>query len=42
MGCLREKSKVFLLSEIVVLELLGIEAVRENDEKTGLSLIKIQ
>ena len=41
MGCLREKSKVFLLSEIVVLELLGIEALREKDERTGLSLLKI-
>jgi len=41
MGCLREKSKVFLLSEIVVLELLGIEALRERDERTGLALLKI-
>ena len=40
-GCLREKSKVFLLSEIVVLKLLGIEALREKDERTGLALLKI-
>jgi predicted DNA-binding protein with PD1-like motif len=41
MGCLREKSKVFLLEEIILLELSGIDAFRERDEKTGLSLLKI-
>ncbi len=41
MGCLRGESKVFLLEEIVILELTGIEAVRQKDERTGLSLLKI-
>jgi predicted DNA-binding protein with PD1-like motif len=41
-GCLREKSKVFLLSEIVVLELLGVEALREKDGRTGSHLLKIK
>jgi hypothetical protein len=41
MGCLREKSKVFFLSEIIFFELLGIEANREKDGRTGLPLLKI-
>jgi predicted DNA-binding protein with PD1-like motif len=41
MGCLRDKSRVFLISEIVIFELLGIEALREKDRNTGLSLLKI-
>jgi predicted DNA-binding protein with PD1-like motif len=41
MGCLREKSKVFLLEEIVILEVSGVDAVREKDGRTGLSLLKI-
>jgi predicted DNA-binding protein with PD1-like motif len=41
MGCLREKSKVFLVEEIIVFELLGIEASREKDMKTGLSMLRI-
>jgi predicted DNA-binding protein with PD1-like motif len=41
LGCLREKSKVFLVEEIIILELLGTEAYRETDERTGLRLLKI-
>ena len=33
MGCLRGKSEVFLVSEIVLFELLEIEALREKDEE---------
>jgi hypothetical protein len=40
-GCLQEKSKVFLISELVVFELLGVRAIRERDDKTGFSLLKI-
>lgn len=40
-GCLREKSGVFLVSEIIVLELTGMEAVRDQDEKTGLTMLRI-
>ena len=40
-GCLRGKSEVFLVSEIVLFELLEIEALREKDERTGLSLLKL-
>jgi predicted DNA-binding protein with PD1-like motif len=42
MGCLRENSKVFLLEEIIILELLGTEAFRERDMRTGLSVLKLR
>jgi len=42
MGCLREKSKVFLVQEIIIFELLGIEALREKDMRTGLSMLRIR
>ena len=42
MGCLREKSKVFLVEEIMVFELLGIGALREKDMRTGLSMLRIR
>ncbi len=34
MGCLREKSKVFLLEEIIIFELLDIDALHEKDVRT--------
>ena len=40
-GCLREKSEVFLVAELVVLELLDISARRAKDEKTGFDLLKV-
>jgi predicted DNA-binding protein with PD1-like motif len=42
MGCLREKSKVFLLEEIIIFELLGTKALREKDLRTGLFMLKIR
>jgi predicted DNA-binding protein with PD1-like motif len=42
MGCLRGKSKVFLLEEIIIFELLGIEAFREKDLRTGLPMLRIR
>jgi predicted DNA-binding protein with PD1-like motif len=42
MGCLREKSKVFLVQEIIIFELLGMEALREKDMRTGLSMLRIR
>jgi len=42
MGCLRESSKVFLVAEIIVFELLDISGVREKNGITGLSLLKIR
>jgi len=40
-GCVRGKSKVFLVIEAVVLELKGIKASKDIDPKTGLNLLKI-
>lgn len=40
-GCLRGKSKVFLVIEAVLLELKGIKAGKEIDPATGLNLLKI-
>ena len=40
-GCLRGKSKVFLVIEAVVLELKGVKASKEIDPKTGLNLLTI-
>lgn len=40
-GCLREKSEVFLIAEIIVLELLDVSASREKDEKSGFALLKV-
>ncbi len=42
MGCLRDKSNVFLISEIIIFELLGLEALREKDGRTNLHLLKIK
>lgn len=40
-GCVRGKSKVFLVIEAVVLELKGICASKDIDPRTGLNLLKI-
>ncbi len=40
-GCLREKAETFLVLEVVILELCGIDAVREFDPALGMSLLKI-
>ena len=40
-GCVRGKSKVFLVIEAVVLELKGIKASKDIDPKTGLNLLRI-
>jgi predicted DNA-binding protein with PD1-like motif len=40
-GCVRGKSKVFLVIEAVVLELKGVKASKDIDPKTGLNLLSI-
>ncbi|HNW40067.1 MAG TPA: DUF296 domain-containing protein [Candidatus Omnitrophota bacterium] len=40
-GCVRGKSKVFLVIEAVILELKGVKANKDIDPKTGLNLLKI-
>ena len=41
-GCLRGKSKVFLVIEAVLLELKGIKASKDIDPQTGLNLLNIK
>jgi predicted DNA-binding protein with PD1-like motif len=40
-GCLRGKSKVFLVIEAVVFELKGVKAGKDIDPRTGLNLLNI-
>ena len=40
-GCIRDKSRVFLVIEAVIFELSGIRAAKEIDPKSGINLLKI-
>lgn len=40
-GCIRERAQTFLVLEAIILEISGIEARREFDPSTGLSLLRI-
>ena len=40
-GCVRGKSRVFLVVEAVVFELKGVKATKDIDPKTGLNLLSI-
>ena len=40
-GCLRGKSRVFLVVEAIVIELKGVKASKEIDPKTGLNLLHV-
>ena len=40
-GCVRGKSKVFLVIEAFIFELKGLRATKEIDLETGLNLLKI-
>ena len=40
-GCVRGKSKVFLVIEAIVFELKGIKAAKSIDPATGLNLLRI-
>ncbi|MFV1976483.1 MAG: PPC domain-containing DNA-binding protein [Candidatus Scalindua sp.] len=40
-GCLREKSETFLVLEVVIIEMEGINAVRELDPVSGMALLKL-
>jgi predicted DNA-binding protein with PD1-like motif len=39
-GCLREASEAFLVLEAVVMEIVGVTAVRELDPESGMVLLK--
>jgi len=40
-GCVRGKSRVFLVVEAIVFELKGVKAAKDIDPRTGLNLLKI-
>ncbi|NCO67920.1 MAG: DUF296 domain-containing protein [Nitrospirae bacterium CG_4_10_14_0_8_um_filter_41_23] len=40
-GCLRETSETFLVLEAVIMEIEGIDARREFDQASGLTLLKL-
>ena len=40
-GCLREMSETFLVLEGIIVEIKGVNAVRELDPSTGLALLKV-
>ena len=40
-GCMRENSRTFLVLEAVMIEIEGVNAVREKDPITGLALLKL-
>ncbi|KKO19046.1 MAG: DUF296 domain-containing protein [Candidatus Brocadia sp.] len=40
-GCLRENSQTFLVLEAVIIELNGINALREFDPVSGLNILKL-
>lgn len=41
-GCMREGSETFLVLEVVVTELLGVDAVREFDPASGFALLQFR
>jgi hypothetical protein len=41
-GCIRKDSRVYLLLEVVVFELLGINTARPWDEAAGISRLIFQ
>jgi uncharacterized protein len=40
-GCLRETAKTFLVMEAVIVEIKGVDAVRELDPISGMVLLKV-
>ncbi|MDD4894537.1 MAG: DUF296 domain-containing protein, partial [Candidatus Omnitrophica bacterium] len=40
-GCVRGKSRVFLVVEAIIFELKGVKAAKAIDPETGLNLLKI-
>ena len=39
-GCPRDGTKTFLILEVTIIEILGINGERKLDEKTGLNLLR--
>jgi predicted DNA-binding protein with PD1-like motif len=40
-GCLREKARIYLVVEAVLLELIGLKATRDYDPSFGFSLLSM-
>ncbi|MEW6571553.1 MAG: DUF296 domain-containing protein [Nitrospirota bacterium] len=40
-GCLRENSETFLIMEAIIVEIEGVDARRELDQASGLTLLKL-
>lgn len=40
-GCVRKKTRVFLVIEAIVFELVGVKASKSPDPETGLNLLRI-
>lgn len=38
-GCLREKSEVYLVVEVIIIEFTGIDGIREMDPAIGLKIL---
>ena len=41
-GCLREKSETFLILEAIIIEMEGVNAIREIDPEVGIALLKLE
>ena len=40
-GCLRRDSEAFLVLEVVITEILGVDATRELDQESGMVLLRL-
>jgi predicted DNA-binding protein with PD1-like motif len=40
-GCLRPGVTTWLVGEVILYEFIGVEAAREEDEKSGFALLNI-
>ena len=41
-GCLREEAETFIVTEAIILEIEGIQAVRDIDDAANMLLLKLQ
>jgi predicted DNA-binding protein with PD1-like motif len=40
-GCMRQNAETFLVLEAIIMEIIGVNAVRELDPLSGLALLKV-
>lgn len=40
-GCVRENAQVYLVAEVIILEMIGMDAVRSFDPAVGLKMLTI-